>query len=266
MFSKKGKNGFDIPPCTKSTFLYFNVICFEEILQWEVKGGRDSSPHGAHLPGYIHLSLSVCFFLSQGQKETVTLTSHFDASPTTKWHFILTFPLPVISTRSNKTRRNSEVRRSSQLLFKCCFFFCPFFPLHDFRLDSFCQETLSINWTSLPCIQGINFITGMGGRSLFLLSLRIDGNEMEVTPALLQWFWQFSDLFFFFLQKRKNEYQPTSTHCGFRQRQVQRAVTGNHIHYTLLLLKCLTLRHIISPKSQHWAQGTLCNYGSRGCV
>lgn len=55
------------------------------------------------------------------------------------------------------------------------------------RIKHFCQETVSINWTSLPYIQGIHFITWMGGHSLFLFPLWIDRNEMKLTldPATM---------------------------------------------------------------------------------
>lgn len=146
---------------------------------------------------WLHPFVPFCLFFPLTRAEW---NSHLDITlwcfPTTKWHFILTFPLPVISTQWNKTRSNSAVRSTLPLLFKCFGFFFYIFSLW-LHIRQLCQETVSINWTSLPCIEGIHFITWMRGHSWFLLSLWIDANEMEVTPALLQWFQQLSDLFFF---------------------------------------------------------------------
>lgn len=106
----------------------------------------------------------------QEQNETVTLTSHFDVSSQQNcilfWHFKSLY-FPCIRTKL-------ALLWGSYLAFNSNIFLCV-------RIKHFCQETVSINWTSLPYIQGINFITWMGGHSLSLFPLWIDGNEMKLT-------------------------------------------------------------------------------------
>lgn len=169
-------------PCTNSTFFFFFFFFFykSKCERREEKVKPPLSPlHDTH----FYLVTSICPFCILLHFTRAKWNSHLDIPlwcfPTTKWHFILTFPLPVISMWSHKTCRAPRFT-ASRLLFKCFLSFSSF-PPSWVQIKQFCQETVSINWTSLPCIQGINFITWMGGHSLFLLSLWIDGNEMELT-------------------------------------------------------------------------------------
>lgn len=180
------------------TVLEFSMCCVH--LMWDRKNNRSKKK------SLIYLVTSSCAFwcfsLLRGQNETVTLTSHFDVIPPqndfSSWHFHSLF------FSHSHTKREATLRfRALCRFYSNVVFFPQFSPWLQIR--QFCQETLSINWTSLPCIQGINFITWMRGHSLFLLSLWIDANEMEVTPALWQWFQHFTDLFFFSFKKKKNK-------------------------------------------------------------
>lgn len=89
------------------------------------------------------------------------------------WHFeFLSFPCGR-KKNTKKTNLTPKFRVSCLLI--------QMFSFHGFRIKHFCQETVSINWTSLPYIQGDKFHY-LNGRTL-LVSL----------PSMDWWKWDEAD-------------------------------------------------------------------------
>lgn len=170
----------------------------------------------------------------------------------TKWHFLLTFQLLVISMRSRKNVPGSRVEKVSRLI-QIFLFSSSSFLLVQIKVC--CQETASINWTSLLHIRGDEFHY-------------LNGRTLLVSPASADWWkwdeadpcaptrrrWQFSDLIF--EQKGK---RPTVVSSS------PSAKAENHIHYWRLLFKHVTLTSISSksPRDQAAGEGDKCCFSKR---